>query len=342
MKVKVKAVLFLLINYSFLQEAHPQTRPGPTSRFISKTVNRVSIDSTYHYKVAAVDAPGQLIKISAESLPSWLRYDAASQTITGKPQLPGQYFIHLVAKGVNAIAHQRFLLTVYNKQTTNILAIGNSITNGIEKQNSYRRDLWKLLKQSNFNFDMIGSWSNNAAGDVPNPDFDMDHEGHSGWKASEILHQPDWDMQRGNLYEWIKGYSPDIVLLELGTNEVFQCITPAEGLRSVTSIIEIIRAKNARVKIFVAQIPPLGAMWADKKLCGDNISYSQAIINYNDAIRALVAKMNSPGSPVILVDQYSGIHPAIDMNDDIHPNNIGEKKVAMRWYNAINKYLKKL
>ena len=106
-------------------------------------------------------------------------------------------------------------------------------------------------------------------GEVPDPDFDMDHEGHSGWKASDILSQPDWDKQRGNIHEWIKTYTPDMVLVELGTNEVFQCVPAKEAMNNISSIIDILRNKNPHVKIFLAQIPPLGAQWVDKKLCGN-------------------------------------------------------------------------
>lgn len=178
-------------------------------------------------------------------------------------------------------------------------------------------------------------------GSVPDPDFDMDHDGHSGWKASDILSQPNWDMQRGNIHEWIQNYKPDIVLMELGTNEVFQCSPVKEAINNIFSIIDIIRKKNPHVKIFVALIPPLGAQWVNKKLCGNDIAYGEAVKNFNRQLAIGIAAKNTVASQVIAVDQYTGVNPAIDMYDDIHPNAVGEKKMAERWYTAIHKYLKK-
>ena len=46
--------------------------------------------------------------------------------------------IHITASTADTTVHQRFMLTVYNDKTTNILTLGNSITNGTNKYNSYR------------------------------------------------------------------------------------------------------------------------------------------------------------------------------------------------------------
>src|SRR5689334_651691 len=76
-------------------------------------------------------------------------------------------------------------------RTTTILCLGNSITNVTNKYNSYRRPLWQLLHNGHYNVDMIGSWNkHHMGGDVPNPDFDMDHEGHSGWTAAHMFTPP--------------------------------------------------------------------------------------------------------------------------------------------------------
>ena len=92
----------------------------------------------------------------------------------------------------------------------------------------------------------------------------------------------------------------------------------------------------------MAQIPPLGAAWADKKLCSNDIEYSKAVIEFNKAILQYGKAKNSTGSPIIIVDQFTDVNPAVDMYDDIHPNAIGEKKMAEKWFAAIKKYLRKL
>jgi lysophospholipase L1-like esterase len=200
-----------------------------------------------------------------------------------------------------------------------------------------------MLHKANYNFDFIGSWDKyDMGGPVSNPDFDMDHDGHSGWKASDVLNQPDWDKQRGNIRDWLLTYTPDIALLEFGTNEVFQCIKNTDAINNIDTVIQLLREKNKSVKILLAQIPPLGAAWADKKLCSNDIEYSKAVIEFNKAILQYGKAKNSTGSPIIIVDQFTDVNPAVDMYDDIHPNAIGEKKMAEKWFAAIKKYLRKL
>ena len=63
--------------------------------------------------------------------------------------------------------------------------------------------------------------------------------------------------------------------------------------------------------------------------------------NFDKALLQYSKVKNSNTSPIIIVDQFTGINPAIDMYDDIHPNGIGEKKMAKKWFIAIKKYLRK-
>lgn len=335
----MKNILCLLIVLSAFNVAHSQSK----LRFTTFENNRVSIKSFYKYSFGAYDSAGHNIVYKLINPPDWIKFDSSKNTITGKPPKLGQYLIHIVATTIDTAVHQQFMLTVYDNKTANILALGNSITNGTDKYNSYRRELWRLLHEGKYNFDMIGSWSaHHMGGAVPNPDFDMDHDGHSGWTAHDILSPPDWDKQRGNINDWLETYTPDIVLLEFGTNEVFQCTSTEDAMKNIAVVIDAIRNKNSAAKIFLAQIPPLGAQWAYKKLCGSKVAYKDALNELNSRIKAFAADKNSNSSPVIIVNQFDGINPATDMYDDIHPNDKGEKIMAEKWFDAIKKHLPKL
>ena len=332
----ITALVFLQITNAFVSKAQKLF-------FTSTIVNRVAVNEKYTYNVAVIDSSEKTIQFSCLNLPSWLSFDTKNNILSGIAKKTGQYAIQITASNGDTTLHQNFMLTVFNKQTMNILPLGNSLTNGSNMFNSYRRDLWQMLHKANYNFDFIGSWDKpNIGGNVPNADFDMDHDGHSGWKASDLLNQPDWDKQRGNIRDWLLTYKPDIVLLEFGTNEVFQCISNADAIDNIDTVIQLLRKKNKSVKIFIAQIPPLGATWADKKLCNNDTEYSKAVLTFNKALLQYSKVKNSNTSPIIIVDQFTGINPAIDMYDDIHPNGIGEKKMAKKWFIAIKKYLRKL
>jgi len=334
MKYLLLALCSLCISFTQAQYA--------TLYFSSKEKSAVNTGEFYSYHFTAFDSTNKKLSYSKVELPGWLTFDAGKQVISGTTSKRGQYYVRLAVTNGDTTAFQSFMLTVCNKQTTKILCLGNSITNGTNKYNSYRRDLWKMLHEGKYNFDFIGSWSKHHwNGEVPNPDFDMDHDGHSGWTFPQILKAPDWDSSRGDLQKWIKNYTPDIVLIELGTNDVFQCISIEESMRAFSTTVKLLRQKNKNVKIFVAQIPPLGQQWAPKMLCHDSISYAQRIINYNDTIALFAKEMSTKASPVIAVDQYTGVNPAKDMYDDIHPNDKGELEMAKRWFAAIKQYIAK-
>jgi lysophospholipase L1-like esterase len=333
--------LFLLLFLTFIL-IMTQAQSGKVF-FTSKEVTRVPANQNYSYTFFAEDSINRQVSYSVKNLPIWLRYNADKHSVSGKAPKAGQYYVHVIAYTTTDTAHQHFMITVYDKQTTNILCLGNSITNGVDTFNSYRRDLWQMLHAGNYDFDFIGSWSKHHMGtEVPVPDFDMDNEGHSGWNFQDILKPPSWDSARGNLHEWIKTYTPDIVLIELGTNDVFQCRKPADIFANLNVIISLLREKNQHVKIFLAQIPPMGKQWSDKKLCGNDTTYAKAIINLNKGIAEYAKKNSTTKSPVIIVDQFTGVDPVTDMFDDIHPNTKGEEIMAERWFNAIKPYLSKL
>ncbi|RYG43439.1 MAG: hypothetical protein EOO01_21315 [Chitinophagaceae bacterium] len=302
---------------------------------------RIAVNAGYQYNLAAADSAGNPITYSCK-IPAWMRLDTLKKTLSGKAPKAGQYPIRISATTKDTIIRQQFMLTVYDQHTTNIWAIGNSITNGTGVYNSYRRQLWQLLHAAHYNVDFVGSWDkHHMGGNVPDPDFDMDHDGHSGWTTHQILEPPDWDKHRGNIDQWLEEISPDIVLIELGTNDVFQCVPIPAAMNDLSVMIDKLRAKNNKVRILVAQIPPLGDQWAEKKLCGTDTAYGAVVKMFNAAVAGMARMKGTDLSPVVIVDQFTGVDPAVDMYDDIHPNEKGEKKMAERWFKAMKPFLGK-
>ena len=138
-----------------------------------------------------------------------------------------------------------------------IVPLGNSITQGNiawPGANSYRRDLWHKLNDAGYQVDFVGSLdTDNKGRTFPDPSFDHDHEGHWGWRADEI---------RAELAGWLAGYTPDVALIHLGSNDAIQGNTVTSTLDEIGDIIGILRTDNAGITIFLAQILPLeDAVW---------------------------------------------------------------------------------
>ncbi len=196
-----------------------------------------------------------------------------------------------------------------------IMPLGNSITQGDYRHNSYRRSLWHKLINSGYNADFIGSQSNNFMGPPLNMDFDPDHEGHWGWRADEVQRKID---------KWASIHRPDVVLIHLGHNDLFSGNSIKSTIRELGHIIDILRSHNPEIIILLAQIIPTHPGY-------------NAILTFNQLIPGLAGSKNTKKSPVIVVNQAKGFNPRIDTYDGVHPNSSGEEKMASRWYETIVK-----
>ncbi|HEY9824154.1 MAG TPA: SGNH/GDSL hydrolase family protein [Stenomitos sp.] len=202
---------------------------------------------------------------------------------------------------------------------TRIMPLGDSITQGNKAQNSYRRSLWRMLKQAGYAVDFVGSQQTNHEGPPPIPDFDLDNEGHWGWRIDEILTQ---------LPTWARQARPDIVLVHMGTNDLAQQQDPAQTIAELKQVVQNLRQANPRVKILMAEIIPL---------VGNNDRFAA----FNQQVRQLAQSLSTSKSPVITVDQFTGFQAEAgkDTFDGCHPNDSGEQKMATRWFTALRSLL---
>ncbi len=199
-----------------------------------------------------------------------------------------------------------------------IMPLGDSITEGAEGHASYRFWLWKRLNLAGYDVDFVGSRTGVGApgGGQTAPlytDWDVNHEGHSGWRTDQILDKID---------EWAPQFAPDVVLLHLGTNDMLQSHTVQETVDRLGQIIDTIRASRPNVKIAMAKIIP-------SRVLNNNI------IALNNQIPGIVSAKNTAQSPVVLVDQFAGYDAFADNYDEYHPNPRGERKMTAKWLPAV-------
>ncbi|MCF8367941.1 MAG: SGNH/GDSL hydrolase family protein [Bacteroidales bacterium] len=219
-----------------------------------------------------------------------------------------------------------FLFAIFSiqAQTYNILPLGNSVTQGTESTYSYRYPLWQKLIDENVDFNFVGSLSDNFGGTPIFPmyngqTFDQDHEGHWGWRCDEILDQ---------LPNWLPLYTSDVVLIHLGTNDLYQGNGDPENIAQTISeledIILVLRSNNPNVIVLLATlIPSTNPLLLDK------------IPLLNEEMPQISIDLDDPNSPILIVDQFDGFDAALDTYDGVHPNETGEDKMALKWRDAI-------
>jgi lysophospholipase L1-like esterase len=210
-----------------------------------------------------------------------------------------------------------FTPSVSRGGTVKIMPLGDSITQGYRGRDSYRRDLWLKLKETGADVDFVGSMKNNFMGAPAHEDFDMDHEGHWGWRADQILEKID---------SWAARFKPDIVLMHLGTNDIGSQQDITETVTELKKTIAILRKHNPGVTILLAQILPVAFTYANIR-----------IMTFNDALPELAKSLNSEKSPIIIVNHFNGFDATRDTYDGIHPNESGIKKMVVKWAAALNK-----
>lgn len=181
------------------------------------------------------------------------------------------------------------------------ITLGRTVINGqaTDGVGGYRA---KLPSKLTIKYEIVGTLQ----------DVTGKHDGHSGWRADQIANEV-----RG----WSAVTLPDVVILQVGTNDLGQGAT-AEQLNSrIEQIIQELRTVK-RVWIYIAKLPPIPVN------VGPRETQRQ---RFNDM---LPAKAVEWGTKIFVVDQTDvALSP-----DGIHPSEpAGYDVVANHWATQLNK-----
>ena len=207
---------------------------------------------------------------------------------------------------------------------TRIVPLGDSITRGGTTADSsypsYRYYLAESFAASGTDVDFVGSLSSGFLGFT----FDQQHEGHGGYTIGGIV---DGLSTGGTLSSWLGGYSPDMALVLIGTNDVLYQTPMTTRFEKLGRLVDVLRAKNPRLKIYLGTLPPTGNEFRNQ---------NSGLVEFNNLLPIWAAKKSNAKSRIVIVDHYSGYDGVADNQPDgIHPNNAGEQKIAAKWYNAV-------
>ena len=193
-----------------------------------------------------------------------------------------------------------------------IMPVGDSITWGVGSatNSSYRAPLWTTITGAGYTLDFVGS---QRSGSLPDPD----NEGHSGWKINDIA---------GVATQRLATYQPNIVLVQIGTNDI-------NGNDNVASAPD--RLGKLIDQIFTAA--PNAAVVVSKIILTSSASTNTRIDAFNNALPAIVTARANAGKHVILISQSP--LTAADMYDGLHPNDSGYKKMAASFWGGIQTVL---
>jgi lysophospholipase L1-like esterase len=226
-------------------------------------------------------------------------------------------------------------------QTLRILPLGNSLTKGVYCNNGtivncenrpdseivgYRYALYNSLLGSGYTFEYVG---NEIAGWTVFPTTNLSrHAGYPGITSTLLASK----LSESNYY-LLTSTAPDIVLLEIGTNDIAQGLTSIEGVRTILNNIDHYESTSGKpVLVFLSKV----------------IRFTQGTTNeglvstFNNNLINLFNQRVSSGDKILWLDMGINLvnlkEPAGDMKDELHPNQSGYNKVAAQWFQAINSY----
>jgi len=250
---------------------------------------------------------------------------------------------------VNATTHQQG--KVYN-----ILPLGDSNTEGVNSTNgpveervAYRARLEDLLDASNSEgrYDFVGSQKTGSA--LMN---DTDHAGFGGARDEDIamllkegkfsFYGSTTDFRGPGLEPgqegYLDAYNPDVILLHIGTNWVWDHPVDASDVSDILNLIDDYEAR-AKKEVTVVLAKIILSDGQDSKVDTDTKTY-------NDAVKVMAEERVAAGDRIVFVDMQEGAdiiykrtEEGGDMADQLHLNEQGYNKMALVWFQALDPLL---
>ncbi len=210
-----------------------------------------------------------------------------------------------------------------------IMVVGDSISQGLEGDYTWRYRLKGHLSGAGVSTDFVGPWSGTNAvpssktgGYRPGIAFsDSQHLSQWGWQMA----QAKWDIAAN-----VRTYAPDYLLVELGFNDLGWGVSgPSGTLDSLRELVTNARAAKPNVRILVANVVHRSAL-------SNNAALPQKISDYNALLPGFVSSVSTGTSPVALVNLDTPFDHATDSYDGLHPNVRGEHVIAQAFANTLS------
>jgi lysophospholipase L1-like esterase len=147
-------------------------------------------------------------------------------------------------------------------------------------------------------------------------------EGYPGYTSKMVL----LELLEGTIPS--SSMTPDILLIELGTNDALRGkYTIEQTVDYISQIITFFRDKNTNVKVIL--FPVIPSAYGPKT--------QQRVEALNDAYGTLVESITTADSPVILSEDVAdNFDTQTDLVDRIHPSRTGYEKMAISATDAID------
>jgi len=143
------------------------------------------------------------------------------------------------------------------------------------------------------------------------------NEGQNGWQVDDVA---------DHITQWLQPVSPNIILLQIGTNDLEQGSSPQATADRLSLLVTQIQMLAPKAHLYVASCTPVNK---------DNAPRLPLTVlqDFNDLIPKIVKDHERLGHFIVFVDLYKRADLDTDDlgPDGEHPNDNGYEKIAEYW-----------
>jgi lysophospholipase L1-like esterase len=195
---------------------------------------------------------------------------------------------------------------------TKLLLFGDSITQGKAGDWTWRYRLWRQLENAGErDIDFVGPAGdlNGESASYRDPLFDHDHAARWGTTLAAPAYAP------GTLG---RDYRPDVVVIELGVNDLRHGASPAEVEVTMRHVLDELRQSAPGVDVVLVHVPVVNV---------------EGVEELNRRYDELAAELDGEDERVVVARADEGFVPdpalpGSDSYDGLHPSASGEVKIA--------------
>ncbi|HVQ19211.1 MAG TPA: fibronectin type III domain-containing protein, partial [Actinomycetes bacterium] len=201
-----------------------------------------------------------------------------------------------------------------------IMLVGDSITEGSSGDWTWRYRLARYLDAAGVDYEFVGPRSTmydlgtgkHTSMDYVDPGFDTDHFARWGELLRQFLDEYAAPVE--DSIGWaVSTYKPDVVVEVLGVNDMIWGATPEETLALAKRFVQEVRAAEPNARLVLSKIPSV-------QIAG--------VADYNDLLESTASEWSTGDSPVVVSDPAQQWSTDGDTCDSLHPNAVGEVKIA--------------
>jgi lysophospholipase L1-like esterase len=212
-----------------------------------------------------------------------------------------------------------------------VMIVGDSISAG---PGCYKKYLLRSLTANRYSrFEFVGEYADPCGSTVRHSAVSCSTAAQFTGATFTVPHCAQGKIFPG-LSTLMSRHHPDVVLLQLGVNDVWGGQTTEQTLDNYQKLVEQARAQNPRVVVVVAQIQKF------RPSCGTDDSVQKRAEALVAAVPAWAQKFSRASSPIYVADLWTNSDWSMaETTDCVHPNDAGAQRMALNWFNALKSIL---